>query len=61
MSRAFEILSEAFDEAIKDAKSEKPFLKRETISVKIDKSKNFSADNDDEKFNKNDMLDDLTA
>jgi len=44
MSEAFDILSEALDEAIADAKAAKPFLKRKTISLEIEPLKSYTAD-----------------
>ena len=43
MSKAFEILSGALDEAIADAQSAKPFLRRDTMSVNIEPLQTFSA------------------
>lgn len=44
MSEMFDILSGALDEAIVDAKAEKPFLKRERVSVDIEPPAVCSAD-----------------
>ena len=38
MSKAFEILSTALDEAIQDAKSETPILKRDIVSIEVKKN-----------------------
>lgn len=44
MSKAFEILSSALDEAVHDAQSEKPFLKRHKASISIPPIGDYSAD-----------------
>ena len=44
MSKEFDILSAALDEAIADAKSVNKILKSETISVEIEPLVNYSAD-----------------
>ncbi len=44
MSKAFEILSGALDEAIQDAQSEKPVLKRRKASISISPVGEYSAD-----------------
>lgn len=44
MSEMFDILSGALDEAIADAKAERKFLKRETVSVRIEPPAIYSAD-----------------
>lgn len=44
MSEMFDILNGALDEAIEDAKSEKKFLKRDTISFEITPPAIYTAD-----------------
>ena len=44
MSKAFEILSDALDEAIHDAQNEKPVLKRRKVSIAIPPIDDYSAD-----------------
>ena len=44
MSKEFDILSAALDEAIADAKSENKILKSETISIEIEPLVDYSAD-----------------
>lgn len=43
MSEAFDILSSALDEAIEDARSEKKFLRSETLSIEIEPLGEYSA------------------
>ena len=44
MSEMFDVLNGALDEAIADAKSEKKFLRRDTISIEIEPLTVYSAD-----------------
>jgi len=44
MSEMFDVLNGALDEAIEDAKSEKKFLRRETISIEIEPLTSYLAD-----------------
>ena len=44
MSEMFDILNGALDEAIADAKSDRKFLKRETVSLEIEPLTSYTAD-----------------